>query len=102
MVPIHKKDSLQDRGNFRPISILSTLSKLLEKHVHNAFYSFFKFHNLLHLVQSSFRNLFSCESALLKILNKWTTAIDNDMNGVILLDLMKALIVLIMIFLFTN
>ncbi len=26
VVPIHKKDSLQDRGNFRPISILSTLS----------------------------------------------------------------------------
>ncbi len=32
--------------------------------------------------------IFSCESALLNILNKWTTAIDNDnMNGAILLDL---------------
>ncbi len=43
VVPIHKKGSLQDRGYFRPISILSTLSKLLEKHVHNAFYSFCEF-----------------------------------------------------------
>ncbi len=91
VVPIHKKGSLQDRGNFRPISILSTLSQLLEKHVHNAFYSFLKFHNLFDLAQSGFRNLFSCESALLCILNKWTNAIDNDnMNGVILLGLMKA------------
>ncbi len=79
------------QGNFRPISILFTPSKLLEKHVHNAFYSFLKFYNLFHLAQSGFRNLFSCESALLNILNKWTTAINNDnMNGAILLDLRKA------------
>ncbi len=92
VVPIHKKGSLQDGGNFRPISTLSTLSKLPEKHVHNAFYSYLKFQNLVHLAQSGFRNLFSGESALLNNLNKWTTAIDNDdnMNGVILLDLRKA------------
>ncbi len=42
VVPIHKKGNLQDKGHFRPISILSTLSKLLAKHVHNAFYSFLK------------------------------------------------------------
>ncbi len=52
---------------------------------------YFKFHNLLHLAQSGFRTLFSCESALLNILNKWTTAKDNDnMNGVILLGLRNA------------
>jgi hypothetical protein len=91
VVPIHKKGSLQDRGNFRPVSILSTLSKLLERHVHLAFYDYLKGFNLLHMAQSGFRNLFSCESALLNIVNKWTTAIDNDdMNGVILLDLRKA------------
>ncbi len=37
VVPIHKKDSAPDRGNFRPISILSTLSKLLERYVHISF-----------------------------------------------------------------
>ena len=91
VVPIHKKGSLQDTGNFRPVSILSTLSKLLERHVHIAFYDFLKHFNLLHIAQSGFRNLFSCESALLNIVNKWTKAIDDDyMNGVILLDLRKA------------
>ncbi len=34
VVLIHKKDSTQDCGNFITISILSTLSKLLERHIH--------------------------------------------------------------------
>ena len=91
VVPIHKKGSTQDRGNFRPISILSTLSKLIERHIHSAFYAFLKANNLLHLAQSGFRHLFSCESALANIINKWTEAIDDDkLVGVILLDLRKA------------
>ncbi len=47
--------------------------------------------NLLHHAQSGFRHLYSCETALANIMNKWTNAIDEDlMNGVILLDLKKA------------
>ncbi len=70
VVPIHKKDSTQDSCNFRPISILSTLSKLLERHIHISFYNFLKTNNLLHLAQYGFRHLFSCETALSNILNK--------------------------------
>ncbi len=91
VVPIHKKDSTHDCGNFRRISIISTLSKLLERHVHISFYNFLKTNNLLHLVQSGFRHLFFCETALSNILNKWTEAIDKGLiNGVIFLDLHKA------------
>ncbi len=78
VVPIHKKDSTQDRDNFRPISILSTLSKLLETHIHISFYNFLKTNNLLHLAQSGFRHFFSCKNALSNILNKWTEAIAKD------------------------
>ncbi len=88
VVPIHKNGSLQATGNFRPVSILSTLSKLLEKHVHIAFYSFLK---KMHLAQSGSRNLFSCEIAIINVVDKWTKATENDlMNGVILLDVRKA------------
>ena len=41
VIPIHKQGSVQDRNIFRPISILFTLSKLLERHVHISFYIFF-------------------------------------------------------------
>ncbi len=91
VVPLHKKDSTQQKENFRPISVLPALSKILERHVHTFFYKFLGTYDLIHLAQSGFRTLFSCETALTNILHKWTSAIDQDkLNGVILLDLRKA------------
>ncbi len=34
--------------------------------------------------------MFSCENALANIVNKWANAIDELLNGVVLLDLRKA------------
>ncbi len=48
VIPIHKQGCIQERKNFRPISILPTLSKLLERHVHISFYKFLQPNNLLH------------------------------------------------------
>ncbi len=90
-VPLHKKDSTQLREIFRSISVLSTLSKLLERHIHTHFHRFLVDNNLLHIAQSGFRAMFSCETVLANIVNKWTKAIDDDLlNGVVLLDLRKA------------
>ena len=33
LIPLHKRDSLYDRNNYRPISILPIVSKRLERHV---------------------------------------------------------------------
>ena len=38
--PIFKDGSLFDRSNYRPISVLAILSKILERHVHISFYNF--------------------------------------------------------------
>ena len=38
--PLFKGSSLFDRSNYRPISVLATLSKILDRHVHNSFYNF--------------------------------------------------------------
>ncbi len=57
---------MNGRQNFRPISVLSTLSKLLERHIHTHFYRFLVDNNLLHIVQSGFRAIFSCETAFSK------------------------------------
>ncbi len=38
--PIFKSGKYDERTNYRPISILSVLSKILEKHVHNNLYTF--------------------------------------------------------------
>ena len=34
VLPLLKKDSIQERGNYRPISVLHILSKPLERHIH--------------------------------------------------------------------
>ena len=37
VTPLHKRDSVHELTNYRPISILPILSKVLERHVFNAF-----------------------------------------------------------------
>ena len=49
VVPIPKSGSSKDSANYRPISILTVISKLLEKHIHNLL--------LLHLNSVSYPNI---------------------------------------------
>ena len=39
VLPLHKSGSRSDPDNYRPISILCSLSKIIEKHVHENFLS---------------------------------------------------------------
>ena len=40
IIPIHKKGDTQDSNNYRPISLLSNLSKIIEKLIHKRLNSF--------------------------------------------------------------
>lgn len=89
--PLHKSGPSNDLNNFRPISILPVLSKLIEKHAHDSLLSYTEANNLLHGTQSGFRPNHSCETALVHMLDKWLTAIDRgDLVGVIFVDFRKA------------
>ncbi len=90
VTPIHKAGNKSECNNFRPITILCTLSKPLERHVHDSFYKFLQNNGLLYIAQSGFRALHSCETALTKIIDKWTSNMEKELlNGVVLLDLRK-------------
>ena len=89
--PIHKSGPKDDGDNYRPISILSTLSKIIERHIHDHLYNYLCEYNLLLLTQSGFRNNHSCQTALTRLIDTWLKAIDTgEMTGVILLDFRKA------------
>ena len=91
MCPIFKSGRREERGNYRPISILCILSKILERHVHIALYDFIMKFKLLHLAQSGFRTLHSCETALAYMTTKWAENMNKgDLSGIVLLDLRKA------------
>ncbi len=89
--PIFKSGKYDERTNYRAISILCVLSKILEKHIYNNLYTFLTQYNLIHLAQSGFRKFHSCETALAKLASKWAANMDRgDLMGLVLLDLCKA------------
>ena len=59
------------------ISILSVLSKVLEKHVHDCSSVYLNENNLLHRTQSGFRSKHSCKTALVNMIDSWLNAMDN-------------------------
>ena len=64
VIPLPKNTDRTDPNNFRPISLLSVLSKPLERHVHNHLCTFMEKHNLFHTLRSGFRSKHSCHTAL--------------------------------------
>ena len=88
---IFKSGSKEDCGNYRPISILSSVAKIFEKLVCNQLKNYLSEQNILRKYQSGFRNGHSTSSSLLKTTNSWLLNIDSGMiNGVLFLDLKKA------------
>ena len=88
---LHKKDSVHEPSNYRPISILPILSKLLEKHVFNALYEFLIVNDLLSHNQSGFQNKHSCETALHQMTDQWLQSMfQGEYTGVLFVDFCKA------------
>ncbi len=93
VTPLLRKPNLDvsDLGNFRPISNLPFISKILEKVVFTQLHSFLDFKSLYDTFQSGFRKLYSTESALLKVTNDIMLATDNGSAvALVLLDLSSA------------
>ena len=63
-MPLFKSGANDDVNNYRPISILPTISKLTEKWVDSQFSAYLNNFDLLHNSQSGFRPQYSTESAL--------------------------------------
>jgi hypothetical protein len=61
--PIFKKGDRYDRSNYRPISIISVFSKILEKLIYNRSILFINKHDTLAAVQNGFRDNKSTETA---------------------------------------
>ena len=53
--PIHKTGAKDDPANKRPISILSVLSKIIEKHITKHLFAYMNKYSILHKSQSGFR-----------------------------------------------
>ena len=77
--------------NFRPVSNLSFLSKLVERIVCVQLVDHLKAHNLYEVFQSAYRQLHSTETALLRVQNDLLRAVDTHGGAIlVLLDLSAA------------
>ena len=57
VTPIFKgQGSKDEKCNYRPISVLPILSKVFERHICKSFYEHLKSNDMLHKLQSGFRN----------------------------------------------
>ena len=89
--PHHKSGDIDDPSNFRPVSILPVLSKVLEKIVCNQLMEHLESAKLLSNSQHGFRKGLSTETALLKLTDEIYKNIDErKISLLILCDLSKA------------
>ena len=97
IVTIPKSSSnTSDPSNYRPISLLSVISKILEKHVHSILYSFCLDHNLVSPYQFGFLPNRSTSSALLFATNSFHKILQNNKAiCACFLDLKKALFLML-------
>ena len=91
VVPIPKLDTPLSPSDFRPISLLSVLSKILEKVVSKQIVCYLTHHLLLDPNQSAYRKQHGCPTALLKITDDLHVALDKlEVAILTLLDYSKA------------
>ena len=91
IIPIHKKESKLILGNYRPISLLSNISKIFEKIIHCMLYNFLESSNCFYNLQFGFRGKHSTNHALIQITEHIRQAMDkNEYACGVFIDLQKA------------
>ena len=91
IVPLFKQGNKKLANNYRPISLISTVSKLIEKCIKHKLMSFLEQHKLLSNNQYGFRKDTSTENALCKVTDIILNDLDSGKKVVgIFLDLAKA------------
>jgi len=91
IIPIFKKGTHTCSDNYRPISILNTISKIFESIVAKKLSSFFNKYDIIYKYQFGFRKHYSTNMALINAIDEILTALnDNNYVAALYLDLSRA------------
>jgi retron-type reverse transcriptase len=89
VVPLHKKNSQLEARNYRPVSILPVVSKFFERAIYQQLIDYFD--SIFNPYLSAFRPGYGCNTALLKVIEDWKKAVNNNLYvAAVLMDLSKA------------
>ena len=91
VIPVHKKGSRQLKSNYRPVSLLSNVSKVLERLVYNKLYEYCKRHNILTDRNSGFKHGDSTINRLSHLIHRIYQGLDDRKEiALVFLDITKA------------
>ena len=91
VVPLYKKNENNVFNNYRPVSILSSVSKVFERIMHDQIYEHFSNLKLFYPSQYGFRKNHSTEFAALELVERIINEMDNNNVPInIFMDLSKA------------
>ena len=89
-ISVFKKDSKLDYSNYRPISLLSNIEKILEKLMYKRLYTFLN-KNVIYNLQFGFRQQYSTSHVLINITENIRKALDDkNIGGGVFVDLLLA------------
>ena len=89
--PIHKNDDKNDISNYRPISILTVLSKIFERAALNQLLKYFEKYSLISFLQHAYQKNKGTVTCLFELLNDVYESIDQKYKvALVSLDLSKA------------
>ena len=90
VVPLYKSKEMDIVLNYRPISLLITTLKVLEKITYKRVYSYLERNNILYNSQYEFRTNHNCEQAIMELVSRLLHAKERGEYSVgIFLDLSK-------------
>ena len=78
VVPIHKKNDKQCITNYRPVSLLPTCSKVLQRIIYNTMFTYYIENNSISENKSGFKPGDSCVNQLLAITHQIFCSFDNN------------------------
>ena len=91
VIPFHKSGSIKDVNNYRPISLLSIFSKIMEKLMASRLNSFLEIHSIIFPNQYGFRSGCSTTHSLIGITETISKTIEQKKFGCgVFIDLKKA------------
>ena len=89
VTPIYKKKDRSDKSNYRPVSVIATLAKVVEKFIQNCIKDFVD--SSLNSQISAYRKKYSSNHVLIRLLESWKKCLDEGkFVGAVLMDLSKA------------
>ena len=91
VIPLFKKSDAANASNYRPISLLSSCSKLMESIINDSIVTYLRTNGLIHANQHGFVSKKSTTTQLLECMYEWTMALDQSIPvDIVYIDFAKA------------